>query len=171
MGRSALSISWRCRGYLVPISASDLWKSCVNKWTDPWKIHLLPVSLCWKSMLKATLLALQQAHSPHSPCWMLFGAWGWEPWVLAVYRDKSEEGWWEDTKINNGDRRRDGQRLQWVVEVLGFVILLFKFTVEKVTCGPMTSYCATQTSYNKQNQDSKSHYIGKMSPTAVFQRY
>lgn len=78
------------------ICLSDLWKFCVNERTDWWKIHLLPVSLCWKSMLKATLLALQQDHLPHSPWWILFGAWGWEPWVLAVYGDRSEGGWVEE---------------------------------------------------------------------------
>lgn len=112
MSRSALSTSCRQRGDLVPISRiclSDLWKSCVNRWTDWWKIHLLPVSLCRKSMLKATLLALQQGHLPHSPWWMLFGAWGWEPWVRAVYRDRSEGGWGEEMKNNDGGGRWDGQ--------------------------------------------------------------
>lgn len=122
MGRRALSISWRCREHLVPISTSDWWESCVNKWRVPWEIHHPPVSLCWKSMLKATLLAPRQGHLPHSPWWMLFGAWGWEPWVIAVYRDKSEEGWWEETKNNNGDGRRDGQILQRVVKVLSFML-------------------------------------------------
>ena len=49
------------------ICFSALWTPSVNKRMGWWKIHLLPVSLCRKSMLKATLLALQQGHLPHSP--------------------------------------------------------------------------------------------------------
>lgn len=40
--------------------------------------------------------------------WMLFAAWGWEPRVLAVYRDGAGEG---RRKNNDVSGRKDGQRM------------------------------------------------------------